>query len=93
MGMIDRLAAHIPDGRNPARVVHTPSEVGAAAIDELAHRTRRSAARHAVAREMFHEPGTATARAVAMLYELIDLAPPHARDLRVHDAHVAASLP
>jgi hypothetical protein len=25
---------------------------------------------------MFHEPGTATMRAVAMLYELLQLAPP-----------------
>lgn len=27
MGMIDRLAAHIPDGRNPARVVHTLADI------------------------------------------------------------------
>jgi CDP-glycerol glycerophosphotransferase len=37
-----------------------------------------SQSRRAVARELFHEPGTATARAVRELYEVIDLDPPNA---------------
>jgi CDP-glycerol glycerophosphotransferase (TagB/SpsB family) len=35
----------------------------------------RSASRHAVAQELFHQPGTATARAVAELYQLLELTP------------------
>jgi hypothetical protein len=78
--------------RSAARVVQTADEVGAAALDELEHRTRRSTARRAIAREMFHEPGTATARAVTMLYELLDLTLPHASEVPVQDANVVESL-
>ena len=59
--------------RSAARVVRTAEEVGDAALDELAHRDRRSKARQAIARQMFHEPGTATARAINMIYELLEL--------------------
>ena len=77
--------------RSGARVVRTAEQVGDAAIDELTHRDRRSAARRAIAREMFHEPGTATARAVTMVYELLELPlPEHADALR--DARIAESL-
>jgi len=77
--------------RSGARVVRTAEQVGDAAIDELTHRDRRSAARRAIAREMFHEPGTATARAVTMVYELLELQlPEHADALR--DARIAESL-
>jgi hypothetical protein len=60
-------------------------------IDELHHPERHSAARRALVREMFHEPGTATARALTMAYRLIDLPMPHAAGVTVGDAHVAAS--
>jgi hypothetical protein len=77
--------------RSAARVVRTAEELGGAALDELAHRDRRSAARQAIAREMFHEPGTATARAITMIYELLELPlPQHAG--AVSDAMIAESL-
>lgn len=79
--------------RSAARVVQTADEVGAAALDELEHQARRSAARRAIAREMFHEAGSATARALAMLYELLDLPAPDACDVPIHRAHIAESLP
>lgn len=41
----------------------------------LASPSSGSASRRAVAAELFHEPGTATARAVAELYEVMELAP------------------
>ena len=78
--------------RSAARVVHTAEESAAAALDEIAHRERRSAARHAVVRDMFHEPGTATARAARMAYELLELPAPHLCDVPVR-AHIAQSLP
>jgi hypothetical protein len=59
--------------RSAARVVRTAEEAGPAALDEIDHRERLSAARHAVVRDMFYEPGTATERALAMVYELLDL--------------------
>ena len=61
--------------RGAARVVSTADAVGAAALDELAHAGRLSGARHAVVRDMFYEPGTATERALDMVYELLDLPP------------------
>jgi len=78
--------------RSAARVVHTAAEAAAAALDEIEHRERRSAARHAVVRDLFHEPGTATARAARMAYELLDLPAPHFRDVPMR-AHIAQSLP
>jgi hypothetical protein len=41
----------------------------------LAVPDERSSARRAVAADLFHEPGTATARCAAALYEVIELAP------------------
>jgi CDP-glycerol glycerophosphotransferase (TagB/SpsB family) len=41
--------------------------------------TARSASRRAVAAELFHEPGTATARCTEALYEAIGLDPNHTR--------------
>ena len=40
---------------------------------------------------MFHEPGTATARAVTMVYELLELPLPEHADAR-RDARIAESL-
>jgi CDP-glycerol glycerophosphotransferase (TagB/SpsB family) len=40
--------------------------------------SRLSKSRRAVARELFHEPGTATMRAVGELYDVIELDPPDA---------------
>jgi hypothetical protein len=79
--------------RSAARVVRIADEVGAAALDEIAQRGRRAAARHAIVREMFHEPGTATARAVRMVYDLLDLPAPDGCEAPVQDAFAAESLP
>jgi hypothetical protein len=59
--------------RSAARVVTTADAVGPAALDELAQRHRLSGARRAIVRDMFYEPGTATERALAMVYGLLDL--------------------
>ena len=61
--------------RSAARVVHAAAEVGVASVDEVANAGRLSGARHAVARDMFYEPGTATERALDMVYELLELPP------------------
>jgi CDP-glycerol glycerophosphotransferase (TagB/SpsB family) len=66
--------------RSAARVISRAEEVGPAAEDELAHKDRLSAERHAVARAMFYEPGTATDRAIDMVYALLELDAPSARE-------------
>ena len=76
---IERIARINPEKvallRGAARVVERPADAGPAALDEVAHRDRRSAERRAVVREMFHSPGTATARALEMVYDLLEVAP------------------
>jgi hypothetical protein len=66
--------------RTAARVVSNPSQVGLAANEEIRNPYRLAAAREAVARPLFHEPGTATDRALVVVYELLDLAASHVRD-------------
>ena len=65
--------------RSAARVVTAADEVGAAAIDELEHPGRSADARRRIARDFFYEPGTATERALHIVYELLDLPMPHVR--------------
>jgi hypothetical protein len=48
----------------------------AAVESALADPARKSAARLAVAADLFHEPGTATARCASALYEAVELAAP-----------------
>jgi CDP-glycerol glycerophosphotransferase len=81
--------------RGAARVVTNAAETGRAALDELDHRERHGKARRAIAREMFYEPGTATDRALAMVYELLDLSnqPAFARPRQHESASHAASHP
>jgi hypothetical protein len=62
--------------RSAARVIGDPSTVGSAATDELAHPDRRASERAAIARAMFFEPGAATERALAVVYELLEMTPP-----------------
>jgi len=59
--------------RGAARVVTSAAAIGPAALDELDHRDRLADARRAIVREMFHEPGTATERALGLVYQLLDL--------------------
>ncbi|HZT75626.1 MAG TPA: CDP-glycerol glycerophosphotransferase family protein [Vicinamibacterales bacterium] len=61
--------------RSAARVVHAADEVGPAALAELADPAQRGHARATVVRDMFYEPGTATERALDMVYELLELRP------------------
>jgi hypothetical protein len=77
--------------RSGARVVHRADEVGPVAAAELADPERLSDARHTIVRTMFHEPGTATDRALSMVYELLNLPAPHWRELPC--AKSAASIP
>jgi hypothetical protein len=59
--------------RSAADVVATPADLAAAARRALAEPDRLSGERRRVAAEMFHEPGTATARAVSLVRELLAL--------------------
>lgn len=58
-----------------ARSVTSPTEVLWAVEAALADPAAGSAARRAVAEDLFHEPGTATTRAVAELYRVMELTP------------------
>ena len=57
--------------RSVASVAATPDRVAELAASALAHPSLLSAARRNVARALFHEPGTATDRAVALLRGLL----------------------
>jgi hypothetical protein len=68
--------------RSAATVVHTPAELVAAVQRGLRSPGDMSETRRRVAREMFHQPGTATDRALAVCYELMQMhAPVVARTL------------
>ena len=62
--------------RGVARLVRRSEEVGLVARDELTQSNKLSAARRQLAARMFYEAGTATARALAVQYDLLQLAPP-----------------
>lgn len=59
--------------RSASSVVADASGTARAVLDALQHPATRSAARRKVAEELFYRPGTATDRAVALIYALIDL--------------------
>jgi len=61
--------------RGVARLVDRSDEIGPAARDELAHSSTLSPARRHLAARMFYGAGTATGRALAVLYDLLQLAP------------------
>lgn len=58
--------------RDAAAVVSTPEQVSRAAHHALAEAHTLAAARAAAVREVFHDPGRATERALAICYELLD---------------------
>jgi hypothetical protein len=62
--------------RGAARVVTDASALGTAATEELAGADRLQKERAAVAGPLFHQPGTATDRALEVVYELLDLRAP-----------------
>ena len=57
--------------RSAATVVHTVEELVSAAAAECVSPQHRSVERRRVAREMFHDPGRATDRAVALIREVL----------------------
>ena len=74
-----RIARVNPDQaarlRGVARLACRHEDVGPVARDELARPDSLSTARRQLAARMFYEAGTATARAMAVLYDLLQLAP------------------
>src|SRR5256885_322156 len=61
-------------GRRGGALVTGPADVVAIVGDELAHPERRAEVRQAIARDLFYNPGLATAAAVVWLREELDLA-------------------
>jgi CDP-glycerol glycerophosphotransferase (TagB/SpsB family) len=59
--------------RAAADVVVEPHEITAAILDALQRPDRLSAERRRTAGDLFYEPGTATDRALALIYRLIEL--------------------
>jgi hypothetical protein len=72
--------------RSAARVVRTAPELAVAAAEELEKPALRSSGRRQVAAAMFHEPGSATARAVTLAQELLATSA-DARDARQSVEH------
>jgi hypothetical protein len=62
--------------RSAADVASRADQVPALIARQLADPGRHSARRREIARELFHEAGTATGRAVAAIYELLELEAP-----------------
>jgi CDP-glycerol:poly(glycerophosphate) glycerophosphotransferase len=58
-----------------AASVNTIDELVTTVDDSFANPQRLSSTRRSIAGEMFYKPGTATARAVAEMYEVIELSP------------------
>ena len=75
--------------RSTASVVATTGELVRIVRDELTNPSRLSQRRQRVARDMFHAPGTATDRAIALVCELLDRQPSHA----AADVGAPATLP
>jgi hypothetical protein len=62
--------------RSASDVVYSVAELPQAVAEALRNPTRRASARRRVAAEMFHDPGRATARALDVIYELLELPAP-----------------
>jgi GT2 family glycosyltransferase len=63
--------------RSAADVVVDPRQTGDCARHALSWPQRHQAERAAISRMLFHEPGTATGRAVSVAYDLLELSPYH----------------
>jgi CDP-glycerol glycerophosphotransferase (TagB/SpsB family) len=68
--------------RSVSHVVHAAARCAPTAMDALARSHELSAQRAALAAHMFYEPGSATERAVAMIYDLLQR--PMPRGVRLH---------
>jgi hypothetical protein len=69
---LERVAAL----RSAARVVDGPSQLGRIANEEMAEAGHRRRERRAAAEPLFHGPGTATDRALELIYSVLDLPRP-----------------
>src|SRR5262249_3138238 len=58
-----------------ATSVENINQLGTAVEESFANPNRKSESRRAVAGEMFYKPGTATARAIAEMYDVLELIP------------------
>ena len=65
----------IAELRSAARVVGDAALIGPAANEEMDHPERLRAERRAAAQPLFHEPGSATDRALGLLYTVLELSP------------------
>jgi glycosyltransferase involved in cell wall biosynthesis len=65
--------------RSAAEVVGAGDDVGGAVVGELTRPERLSSRRRAIAEELFHGAGGATARAVQCIYDLLELPAPQSR--------------
>jgi hypothetical protein len=68
--------------RGMADVVHGVEDLPAAVAAALAAPERQQAARRAAAQALFAHAGHATERALAVMYELLEIPPRHASDIR-----------
>jgi CDP-glycerol glycerophosphotransferase (TagB/SpsB family) len=59
--------------RSAARVAHDLDELGRHAADAIRDPSALSAQRRRIAAEMFHDAGSATERALALVYDLVEL--------------------
>jgi len=78
--------------RSVSRVVRAAADVGPAVKDELLVSHRRSAERAALAARMFYQPGSATSRAVRILYDLLRLEMPTSLNCTAHGAATAVAV-
>jgi hypothetical protein len=77
--------------RSSATVVHEVSALAATVHAELGNPGRLRSTRRAVAEEMFHDPGQATERAIALVRELLDAAPSNVHAVTTQPAPGGAS--
>jgi hypothetical protein len=78
--------------RSAADVVGSPGAVVAALNEALAHPSRHSAARRRIARDLFFEPGSATARARQLLTALLRPSGMASRDLALQPGDLPGRL-
>jgi len=78
--------------RSVSRVVRAAAEVGPAVKDELLVSHRRSAERAALAARMFYQPGSATQRAIRILYDLLRLEMPESLSCIADGAATAVAV-
>ncbi|MGB2714470.1 MAG: CDP-glycerol glycerophosphotransferase family protein [Vicinamibacterales bacterium] len=76
--------------RSAATVVSRVEDLAATVSAELGHPARLASARSNAARDVFYQPGTATDRAVTLVYSMLDLAPVTALVVRDNASHSAA---